>query len=38
MERVPWSQLTVKDLLRFQKEFQERGIVHLVDGDKWTIG
>jgi len=34
MKEIPWSQLTIGDLLRFQKDFQEKGIVTRVDGDK----
>jgi len=31
---ISWDLLTVGDLLRFQKEFEEKGIVRIMDGDK----
>ncbi len=37
MEKKKFSELTIGDLRKFDKEFRRKGVVRTVDGDKRTI-
>jgi hypothetical protein len=37
VKEIPWCQLTVGDLQKFQDDFLKKGIVRIVDGDKKTV-